>query len=166
MRFLTALSLACGALALATGPVQPLTDSFTVDGGESLNLKDAAVAQEINRRNEEVSPSELDKREGFLMKDLWLPDEANPANVVFAGVTISFIMASRYVMSRGRRVLQWYTQSMNFQYNGPQRVAVQALALGEKFFYSHLSDQGSASGNPNPDASTYSLSITPVNDEL
>ncbi|KAG5974708.1 hypothetical protein E4U13_000492 [Claviceps humidiphila] len=167
MRLLTLLSLACGALALATGPVQPLTDSLAVHGGESLNLKDAAVAQEITRRDEEVSSSELDKREGFLLKDLWLPDEPNPANVVFAGVTISFIMATRYVMRQGRRVKQWYTESMHFQNNGPNRVAVQAMALGEKFFYSRLGeDGGDASGNPNPRASTYSLSITPVNDEL
>ncbi|KAG6054235.1 hypothetical protein E4U32_007065 [Claviceps aff. humidiphila group G2b] len=166
MRLLTVLSLACGALALATGPVQPLTDSFTVDGGGSLNLKDAAVAQEITRRDEEVSSSKLDKRTGFLMENLILPNEANPQNVVYAGITISFIMATRYVMRQGRRVQQWYTESMYFQNNGAQRMAVQAVALGEKFFYSRLDSDGAASGNPDPKASTFSLSITPVNDEL
>ncbi|KAG6046624.1 hypothetical protein E4U39_001174 [Claviceps sp. Clav50 group G5] len=166
MRLLTALSLACGALALATGPVQPLTDSLTVSGGKSLNLRNAAVAQEITRRDEEVSSSELEKREGFLLKDLWLPNEPNPQNVVFAGVTISFIMATRFVMRQGRRVKQWYTESMHFQYHGDRRVAVQAMAAGEKFFYSHLSNEGGASGNPDPQASTYSLAIDVVNDEL
>ncbi|KAG5985919.1 hypothetical protein E4U52_000780 [Claviceps spartinae] len=169
MRLLTVLSLACGALSLATGPVQPLTDSFTVDGGESLKQESVIAISRvplITRRDEEVSSSKLDKRTGFVMENLILPNEANPQNVVYAGITISFIMATRYVMRQGRRVQQWYTESMYFQNNGAQRMAVQAVALGKKFFYSRLDSNGAASGNPDPKALTFSLSITPVNDEL
>ncbi|KAG5951158.1 hypothetical protein E4U58_001296 [Claviceps cyperi] len=167
MRLLTALSLACGALALATGPVQSLTDSLTVDDGDSpINLQNAAVVQEITRRDEKVSSSELEKREGFYLQDLWLPDEPYPKNVIYAGVTISFIMGVRYVMQQGKRIKQYYTQTMHFQYDGKQRVAVQAMAAGQKFFYSHLNNLESGSANPDPKASTYSLAITPIKDEL
>ncbi|KAG6042381.1 hypothetical protein E4U17_001370 [Claviceps sp. LM77 group G4] len=62
-------------------------------------------------------------------------------------------MTTRFVMGQGRRAKQWYTESMHFHYHGNRRVTVQAMAAGQKLFYSRWSDEGGASGNPDPKAS-------------
>ncbi|KAG5993624.1 hypothetical protein E4U52_001798 [Claviceps spartinae] len=168
MRILIALGFACGALAVAIGPVQSSKSSLTVDGKESTDLINAVTTHEITHQDEELSSSKLNKRvgRGIVINDLQIPRRPNPEPVILAGVTVSFIMASRYVRVKGTNILQYYVKNMSFHNQNAQRMAVQAIANGINFFSYHLSEQGIRVGNPPDGAQTFKLSIEPVDSEL
>ncbi|KAG6275372.1 hypothetical protein E4U47_000946 [Claviceps purpurea] len=156
MRVLIALGFACGALAVAIGPVQSSKDNRTVNGEGSPNLKNAVATHEITHQDEELSSSKLNKRvgRGVQLNDIQLPP----------GVTVSFIMASRYVRAQGTNILQYYVKNMSFHNQNAQRVAVQAIANGINFFSYRLGDQGIRAGTPPDGAATFMLVIEPVPD--
>ncbi|KAG6113121.1 hypothetical protein E4U13_003980 [Claviceps humidiphila] len=168
MRVLIALGFAYGALAIAIGPVQFSKSSLTVDGKESSDLIKAVVTHEIAHPDEELSSSKLNKRvgRGIVINDLQIPHRPNPEPVILAGVTVSFIMASRYVRVQGTNILQYYVKNMSFHNQNAQRVAVEPIANGINFFSYHLSDQGVRVGKPPDGAATFKLSIEPVDSEL
>ncbi|KAG6100137.1 hypothetical protein E4U30_005363 [Claviceps sp. LM220 group G6] len=168
MRILIALGFACGALAAAIGPVQSSKSSLTVDGKESTDLINAVTTHEITHQDEELSSSKLNKRvgRGVVINDLQIPRRPNPEPIILAGVTVSFIMASRYVRVQGTNILQYYVKNMSFHNQNAQRMAVEAIANGINFFSYHLSEQGFRVGNPPDGAQTFKLSIEPVDSEL
>ncbi|KAG6069235.1 hypothetical protein E4U32_002370 [Claviceps aff. humidiphila group G2b] len=168
MRIRIALGFACGALAVAIGPVQSSESSLTVDGKESTDLISAVTTHEITHQDEELSSSKLNKRvgRGIVINDLQIPRRPNPEPVILAGVTVSFIMASRYVRVQGTNILQYYVKNMSFHNQNAQRVAVEAIASGINFFSYHLSDQGIRVGKPPDGAETFKLSIEPLDSEL
>ncbi|KAG6023338.1 hypothetical protein E4U40_004039 [Claviceps sp. LM458 group G5] len=168
MRLLTALGFACGALAVATGPVQSSKDSLTVDGERLPDPKNDVTTHEISHQDEELSSSNLKKLvgRGSVLNDIQLPRRPNPEPVILAGVTVSFIMASRYVRVQGTNLLQYYVKNMSFHNQNAQRVAVEAIASGVNFFSYHLSDGGIRAGNPPDGAETFKLIVEPVNSEL
>ncbi|KAG6231887.1 hypothetical protein E4U26_006263 [Claviceps purpurea] len=156
MRILIALGFACGALAVAIGPVQYSKDNRTVNGEGSPNLKNAVATHEFTHQDEELSSSKMNKRvgRGVQLNDIQLPP----------GVTVSFIMASRYVRAQGTNILQYYVKNMSFHNQNAQRVAVQAIANGINFFSYRLGDQGIRAGTPPDGAATFMLVIEPVAD--
>ncbi|KAG6165125.1 hypothetical protein E4U24_002528 [Claviceps purpurea] len=166
MRILIALGFACGALAVAIGPVQSSKDNRTVNGEGSPNLKNAVATHEFTHQDEELSSSKLNKRvgRGVQLNDIQLPRRPNPEPVILAGVTVSFIMASRYVRAQGTNILQYYVKNMSFHNQNAQRVAVQAIANGINFFSYRLGDQGIRAGTPPDGAATFMLVIEPVAD--
>ncbi|KAG6109314.1 hypothetical protein E4U14_003276 [Claviceps sp. LM454 group G7] len=168
MRIFIALGFACGALAVAIGPVESSKSSLTVDDKESTDLINAVTTHEITHQDEELSSSKLNKRvgRGIVINDLQIPRRPNPEPVILAGVTVSFIMASRYVRVQGTNILQYYVKNMSFRNQNAQRMAVEAIANGINFFSYHLSEQGVRVGKPPDGAETFKLSIEPVDSEL
>ncbi|KAG6018802.1 hypothetical protein E4U40_007743 [Claviceps sp. LM458 group G5] len=125
MRLLTALVFASGVLSLATGPVQPLADA-------SLNPENAVVAAPdiITTRDETVPSSELDKRMNGNMASVFMPHAADAAAVVIAGVSVSFIMASRVIRRQGQDVTEWFVKQLRFHNTNPTNTVVQCVANG------------------------------------
>ncbi|KAG6113283.1 hypothetical protein E4U14_001760 [Claviceps sp. LM454 group G7] len=168
MRLLNALAFASGVFALATGPVQPLADQHTVQGDASLDLENAvAPASELTARDEIVSSSELEKREPGTSATVRFPHEANPSAVVIAGVSISFIMAYRYVVRQGTRVRDYYVSRIGYHNENAGRIAIQAVANGVQMLNQHIESERQGLMDPPAGADNFLLVVTPLsNDEL
>ncbi|KAG6113282.1 hypothetical protein E4U14_001759 [Claviceps sp. LM454 group G7] len=131
MRLLNALTFASGIVALATGPVQPRTDQQTVQGDASLNPEYSIIAApEITSRDEAVPSLELDKRMNGALATILMPTVADAAAVVIAGVSVSFIMASRVIRRQGQSVTEWFVKQLKIHNQNDSRTAVQ-LIIGE-----------------------------------
>ncbi|KAG6284267.1 hypothetical protein E4U45_001100, partial [Claviceps purpurea] len=101
MRLLTLLTFASGALALATGPVHRPADQQAVDGGASLSLEKAVLADhEISRHDEEASQSLEKRMNGITMRGIVLPKASAPAALLFNGLKITFSMGIHWVKSQ------------------------------------------------------------------
>ncbi|KAG5962686.1 hypothetical protein E4U58_003795 [Claviceps cyperi] len=170
MRILTALGFACGALAVAIGSVQSSKNSLTVDGEGSPDLKNAVATHEITHQDEELSSFKFDKRtlgRGAQLSGLQLPTKPNPEPLIIAGVTVTFIMATRWVRAQGTNLMQYYVKTMAFRNQNSQRIAIQAFANGANFLsFSTLGEQGVQSQTPPDGVQTFSLSVAPVHTEL
>ncbi|KAG5967438.1 hypothetical protein E4U56_000892 [Claviceps arundinis] len=139
MRLLTALAFASGVVALATGPVQPPTDQQTVQDDASLNLENAVVAaSEITSRDDTVPSLDLDKRMNGAMATILMPTVADAAAVVIAGVSVSFIMASRVIRRQGQSVTEWFVRQLRIHNQNPTTTVVQIVANGANFYDRHL----------------------------
>ncbi|KAG6062096.1 hypothetical protein E4U17_003546 [Claviceps sp. LM77 group G4] len=168
MRLLTTLTFALGALALATGPVKSTADQLAVHGDASVNLDDATAIEGITKRDEEASPSELDKRigGGTVMRDIPLPHIPNPAPIIIAGVTIIFNMAARWTVVNGNLNLDYYAKSVRFTNLSARRLVVEAIANGANIFFRHMSVGRIDTGTCPENAENLRLYISPALDEL
>ncbi|KAG6311349.1 hypothetical protein E4U22_002713 [Claviceps purpurea] len=167
MRFLTALTFASGALALATGPVQHPADQQTVQGDTSLNPENAVLATpEITPRDETVSSSEVEKRAPGIEANIPMPKGPSAASVTIAGITVSFIMAHRWIEVKGKNVVEYYVKHLLFRNETPGRIVVQAIANGLGFFTMRMSGGVQYSEDPPFGADTLKLVVRAVNDEL
>ncbi|KAG5951278.1 hypothetical protein E4U58_001213 [Claviceps cyperi] len=165
MRFLTLLTFACGALALATGPVHRPTNQQAVDGGASLSLENAALAaHEITRRDEEASRS-VEKR-GTVLNGLKFPTPSAPLDIVFAGLKIIYTMAGTWVKVNSNWVYQYHVETMKVINEQGERLAVQLIAAGHTFINAHLSQSQEAAGSPPAGAETFALVINDLHNEL
>ncbi|KAG6107935.1 hypothetical protein E4U13_006737 [Claviceps humidiphila] len=145
MRLLTALAFASGVLALATGPVQPLADRQTVQDDASLDPDNAVdLALELPPWDKVASSSELEKREPSTSATVRFPgpDEGDPSAVVIAGISITFIMAYRYVMRQGERVRDHYVMFISYHNQNAGRVAIQAVGNGVRMLDQHIERDG------------------------
>ncbi|KAG5956689.1 hypothetical protein E4U56_006435 [Claviceps arundinis] len=167
MRLLTLLPFACGALALATGPVRRPADQQAVDGDATVSLQNAVLADhEITQRDEKASQS-LEKRTGFSLKEIALPTESSPAAMVFAGIKITFTMALHWVkLVGGEWVYEPYVQAMHVVNEVNERLAVQIVAAGQTLLDTHMSALAEATANPQENAGFFDLFISEVNNEL
>ncbi|KAG6043992.1 hypothetical protein E4U17_000722 [Claviceps sp. LM77 group G4] len=128
MRLLNALAFASGVLSLATGPVQPLADV-------SLNSENAVVAApEITPQDETASSLALDKRMNGSMATIFMPHVADAAAVVIAGVSVSFIMASRIIRQQGVDVTEWFVKRLQFHNTNPSNTVVQCVVNGVNLY--------------------------------
>ncbi|KAG6054804.1 hypothetical protein E4U32_006686 [Claviceps aff. humidiphila group G2b] len=129
MRLLNALAFASGVVALATGPIQPLADQQTVQGDASPNNPENAViaASEITSGDEKVPSLELDKRMNGAMATILLPHVADAAPVIIAGVSVSFIMASRVIRRQGQSVTEWFVKHVKVHNQNNSRTMVQLI---------------------------------------
>ncbi|KAG5936131.1 hypothetical protein E4U60_002753 [Claviceps pazoutovae] len=135
MRLLTTLACASGVLALATGPVQPLADKQTVQVDASINPENAVVAApEITPRDETEPSLELDKRMNGSMATIFLPNVADAAAVVIAGVSVSFIMASRVIRRQGQDITEWFVKRLQFHNMNPTNTVVSCVANGVRLY--------------------------------
>ncbi|KAG6055444.1 hypothetical protein E4U32_006277 [Claviceps aff. humidiphila group G2b] len=175
MRLLNALAFASGVLALAIGPVQPLADQQTVQGDAtdaSLNLENAVVpvSDKLTPRDEIVSSSELEKREPGTSATVRFPggpNAANPSAVIIAGVSISFIMAYRYIERQGTRVRDYYVRRIGYHNENAGRIAIQAVANGVEMLNQHIESERQGLMDPPEGANNFLLVVTPLsNDEL
>ncbi|KAG6116254.1 hypothetical protein E4U13_002010 [Claviceps humidiphila] len=167
MRLLTTLALASGALALATGPVQPPADQQTVEGDALLNPDNAVLVTEITPRDETVSSSEVDKRMTGTQATVRMPRGPNdPTTVTIAGITITFIMAHRWVQRQSKNVAEFYVKHVLFANRNPARMAVQAIANGLTFFNMRMAQNVQSSDDPPMGADTFKLVVSAVSDEL
>ncbi|KAG5938162.1 hypothetical protein E4U59_003976 [Claviceps monticola] len=132
MRLLTTLACASGVLALATGPVQPLADQQTVQIDASINPENAVVAasDSITPRDETEPSLELDKRMNGSMATIFLPTVADAAAIVIAGVSVSFIMASRVIRRQGQDVTEWFVKRLKFHNTNRTNTVVSCIANG------------------------------------
>ncbi|KAG6221165.1 hypothetical protein E4U25_000254 [Claviceps purpurea] len=129
MRLLTALAFASGVSALATGPVQPLADQQTVQVDASINPENAVVAApELTPKDETETSLELDKRMNGSMATIFMPQVADAAAVVIAGVSVSFIMASRVIRRQGQDITEWFVKRLQFHNTNPTNTVVQCVA--------------------------------------
>ncbi|KAG6092567.1 hypothetical protein E4U30_001744 [Claviceps sp. LM220 group G6] len=140
MRLLNALTFASGIVALATGPVQPRTDQQTVQGDASLNPENAVIAasDKITSRDDTVPSLDLDKRMNGAMATILMPQVADAAAVVIAGVSVSFIMASRVIRRQGQSVTEWFVRQLRIHNQNPTTTVVQIVANGANFYDRHM----------------------------
>ncbi|KAG5919630.1 hypothetical protein E4U61_000725 [Claviceps capensis] len=170
MRFLTALTFASGALALATGPVQHPADQQTVQGDALLNPDNAVLTTPgITPQDETVSSSEVEKRNPGTSASVRLPtamgNSARP--ITIAGITISFVMAKRWVQRNGEEVLEYFVKHVLFCNRNPTRMIVQASANGLNFFNMRMAaNVQSYDEDPPTGANFFELVVRPSNDEL
>ncbi|KAG5913265.1 hypothetical protein E4U61_007146 [Claviceps capensis] len=137
MRLLTTLACASGVLALATGPVQPLADQQTVQVDASIKPENAVVAASDSRitpRDETEPSSELDKRMNGSMATIFLPTVADAAAILIAGVSVSFIMASRVIRRQGQDVTEWFVKRLQFHNTNPTNTFVACVANGVNLY--------------------------------
>ncbi|KAG6099735.1 hypothetical protein E4U30_001745 [Claviceps sp. LM220 group G6] len=170
MRLLTALAFASGVLALVTGPVQPLADQQTVQDDASLNLENAVVPpSELTARDEIVSSSELEKREPSTSATVRFPgpNEDDPSAVVIAGISITFIMAYRYVVRQGQSVRDYYVMFISYHNQNAGRVAIQAVGNGVRMLDRHIEREGRGLMVPPAGANNFLLVVRRLfNNEL
>ncbi|KAG6023348.1 hypothetical protein E4U19_004442 [Claviceps sp. Clav32 group G5] len=165
MRLLTLLTSACGALALATGPVHRPTDQQAVDGGASLSLENSALAaHEITRRDEKASLS-VDKR-NTIFNGLKLPTVASPQSVVVYGIKIIYTMVGNWVKVNREYIYQYTVQSIKVINELEERMAVSLVSAGQTFIEAHLSQAQESTGSPPSGAETFALIIRDLHDEL
>ncbi|KAG6280628.1 hypothetical protein E4U46_000504 [Claviceps purpurea] len=139
MRLLTALAFASGVSALATGPVQPLADQQTVQVDASINPENAVVAApELTPKDETETSLELDKRMNGSMATIFMPQVADAAAVVIAGVSVSFIMASRVIRRQGQDITEWFVKRMKFHNMNPTTTFVQCVAANMGLFQGEM----------------------------
>ncbi|KAG6124602.1 hypothetical protein E4U12_008061 [Claviceps purpurea] len=170
MRLLTALTFASGALALATGPVHDPADQQTVQGDALLNPENAVLATpEITSRDETASSAELsevEKRAPGTQASVRMPKGPSAASVTIAGITVSFIMAHRWIERQGKNVAEYYVKHMTFRNENNARTIVEATANGLKFFTMRMAENVQYSEDPPFGADFFKLVVRPVNDEL
>ncbi|KAG5963892.1 hypothetical protein E4U56_002536 [Claviceps arundinis] len=133
MRLLNALTFASGVAAMATGSVQLLTDQQIDQDDASLNPENAVAvvaAPEITSRDDTVPSLELDKRMNGAIATILMPTVADAAAVVIAGVSVSFIMASRVIRRQGQSVTEWFVKQLKIHNQNDSRTVVQ-LVIGE-----------------------------------
>ncbi|KAG6161861.1 hypothetical protein E4U36_006839 [Claviceps purpurea] len=168
MRLLTLLTLASGALALATGPVHRSADQQAVDDDASLNLEKAVLADhEITRHDEEASQS-LEKRvNGITMKGIGLPRTGAPKAMIFNGLKITFNMGLHWVKTEaGEGVYEYYVQSMHLLNQLNRRISVQIVAAGQTFLREHMQQLGEGDATPPETAKTFDIFINELHTEL
>ncbi|KAG5953487.1 hypothetical protein E4U58_000365 [Claviceps cyperi] len=168
MRLLTLLTLASGALALATGPVHRSADQQAVEDGASLPLENAALADhEITRRDEEALQSLERRGYGASMQGLMLPREQSPKDLVISGVRFTFTMALHWVKTQaGAWVYDYYVKSIHAFNELNREVVLQIAAAGQKVLSQHISQLGSADANLPEAAQTFDVYITESRTEL
>ncbi|KAG5994481.1 hypothetical protein E4U52_001103 [Claviceps spartinae] len=167
MRLLTILTSACGALALATGPVHRPTDQQAVDGSASLSLEHAALepleVHDFTRRDEKALS--VGKR-NTILNGLKLPTTASPASVVLFGVKIIYNMAGHFVKEGKEYIYHYFVQSMQVINELEERMAVEITAAGQTIIDAHLSQSQSATGTVPAGAQTFALVLRDLNNEL
>ncbi|KAG6084503.1 hypothetical protein E4U16_001632 [Claviceps sp. LM84 group G4] len=170
MRLHTTLAFVSGALALATGPlVQHPSDQQTVQGDTSFNAEDTVlVTSEITSRDETVSSSEVEKRMPGTEATVRMPQAPGPGAtpITIAGITITFIMAKRWIQRNGEEVLEHYVKHLLFRNQNPGRMAVEAIANGLKFFSMHMAQNVQSTDDPPTGADYFKLTVEALGDEL
>ncbi|KAG6066601.1 hypothetical protein E4U32_005664 [Claviceps aff. humidiphila group G2b] len=168
MRLLTALALASGALALATGPVQHPADHQTVEGDALLNPENAVLATEITTRDETVSSSEVDKRMPGVQASIRIPrGPADPTTVTIAGITVTFIVAQRWIKKAGKGIMEFSVKSVTFANDNAGKKVVQAVAKGATFFSMRMARNVQRFADvPSQGPDAFTLIVTAVDDEL
>ncbi|KAG6293955.1 hypothetical protein E4U09_002801 [Claviceps aff. purpurea] len=159
MRLLTLLPFACGALALATGPVRLPADH---------NLENAVLADHgITRRDEEASQPLEKRMNGITLRDIALPTESSPAAMIFAGVKITFTMALHWVkLVTGEWVWEHYVKSMHVANEINRLLSVQIVAAGNTLLAAHMSALAESTVNPPERAGFFDVFIEEVHTEL
>ncbi|KAG5931354.1 hypothetical protein E4U59_000401 [Claviceps monticola] len=168
MRLLTLLTFACGALALATGPVHRPADQQAVDGDASLHLEKAVLAdQEITRHDEEASQSLEQRANGISLRGIKFPTTGSPKAMFIAGVKITFTMALHWVKTEGGKwVYEYYVKSMKVANEVNRRLSVEMVAVGGAFLDAHLNQMGERTVTPPAGAETFGLYISELHGEL
>ncbi|KAG6064468.1 hypothetical protein E4U32_000215 [Claviceps aff. humidiphila group G2b] len=164
MRLLTILTSACGALALATGPVHRPTDQQAVDSSAPLSLEHAALeVHDFTRRDEKALS--VGKR-NTILNGLKLPTTASPASVALMGVKIIYNMAGHFVKEGSRYLYHYYVESMQVINELEERMVVEITAAGQTVIDAHLSQSQSATGTVPAGAQTFALVLRELNNEL
>ncbi|KAG6163053.1 hypothetical protein E4U11_002170 [Claviceps purpurea] len=168
MRLLTLLTFACGALALATGPVHRPADQQAVDGDASLNLEKAVLAdQEITGHDEEASQSLEKRMNGIAVNGVAFPRTAAPKSMLVAGVKITFTMALHWIKTEsGKWVYEYYVQSLKVANEINRRLSVEMTSVGGTFLNAHLNQLGERTATPPENAETFGLFINELHTEL
>ncbi|KAG5983258.1 hypothetical protein E4U55_000401 [Claviceps digitariae] len=126
MRLLNILALACGALAMVTPEVEPRN---LVAIREDTEICPSLKNRGMDERDEDAL-SHLDKRvqASGLLK---IPIPAGgPTDITqkLIGLTVTFVMASRWVQQGKRNVLQYYVRALRFANLNNGKVWLQAVA--------------------------------------
>ncbi|KAG5974400.1 hypothetical protein E4U56_004727 [Claviceps arundinis] len=167
MRFLTVLALASGAFALATGPVQHPADQQTVEGDALLNPDNAVLVTEITPRDETVPSSEVDKRMPGVQASVRIPrGPSDPTTVTIAGITVTFLVAQRWIKKAGKGIMEFSVKSVTFGNDNAGKKIVQAIANGVSFFSMRMAENVQRSDDAPAGADAFTLIVTPVTDEL
>ncbi|KAG5928043.1 hypothetical protein E4U60_007879 [Claviceps pazoutovae] len=168
MRLLTLLTFACGALALATGPVHRPADQQAVDGDAPLNLEKAVLAdQEIPRHDEEASQSLEQRANGIAVDGLRFPKTATPGAMIIAGVKITFTMAFHWIKTEGgKRVFEYYVESLKVVNEVNRRLSVEMTSAGKMILNAHMNQLGETTATPPENAETFGLFISELHGEL
>ncbi|KAG6124681.1 hypothetical protein E4U35_004405 [Claviceps purpurea] len=166
MRLLTLLPFACGALALATGPVRLPADQRAVDGGATVNLEDAVLADHESTRQDEEASQSLEKRmNGITMPGIVLPKTSAPAALLFNGLKITFSMGIHWVKSQaGEWVYEHYVQSMHLLNELNRRISVQIIAAGQTLLAKHMNQLGEGDATLPEGTQTFDLYINELHD--
>ncbi|KAG5974399.1 hypothetical protein E4U56_004726 [Claviceps arundinis] len=170
MRLLTTLAFISGALALATrSPVQHLSDIQTVQDDTSFNAEDTVlVIPEITSRDETMSSSKVEKRMPGTEATVRMPTAPGPGStpITIAGITITFVMAKRWVVRNGVEVFEDFVEHVLFRNGNGARMVVEAVANGIKFFSMHMAAGVQSTDELPIGAEHFKLTVQPVSNEL
>ncbi|KAG6116904.1 hypothetical protein E4U14_008278 [Claviceps sp. LM454 group G7] len=173
MRLLTTLAFVSAALALVTGPpVQRPSDQQTVQGDTLLYPENAVLetdsGRRITSRDETVSSSEVEKRMPGTQATVRMPKEPGPGStpITIAGITITFVMAKRWIQRNGEEVLENFVKHVLFTNRNPARMAVEAVANGITFFSMHMAQNVQSTDDLPIGADSFKLVVQPLGDEL
>ncbi|KAG6066600.1 hypothetical protein E4U32_005663 [Claviceps aff. humidiphila group G2b] len=173
MRLLTTLAFVSAALALVTGPpVQRPSDQQTVQGDTLLYPENAVLetdsGRRITSRDETVSSSEVEKRMPGTQATVRMPKEPGPGStpITIAGITITFIMAKRWIQRNGEEVLENFVKHVLFTNRNPARMAVEAVANGITFFSMHMAQNVQSTDDLPIGADYFKITVQPLGDEL
>ncbi|KAG6046382.1 hypothetical protein E4U17_007907 [Claviceps sp. LM77 group G4] len=165
MRLLTLLISACGALALATGPVHRPTDQQAVDDGASLSLENSALASHEITRRDEKAPLSVHKRNS-IFNGIKLPTIASPQSFAVYGIKIVYTMVGNWVKVNRDYIYQYTVESIKVINELEERMSVSLVSAGHTFIDAHLSQAQEATGNPPSGAETFALIIRDLHGEL
>ncbi|KAG6007677.1 hypothetical protein E4U21_005637 [Claviceps maximensis] len=169
MRLLSVLAFACGALSLATGSVEPRAEQPAVKDTVQHGVENAALAApEIAKPGQEEASSDLAKRVigGAGLTGIPFPVVGNPVPMVVLGVTVTFVMGSRWVREGSRNVVKYFVKSVGIGNGSGKRIYVQAVASGTRFLARSISATSRIYDDPPEGATTFDLYVDGLQDEL
>ncbi|KAG6095640.1 hypothetical protein E4U30_002163, partial [Claviceps sp. LM220 group G6] len=97
-----------------------------------------------------------------------MPKEPGPGStpITIAGITITFIMAKRWIQRNGEEVLENFIKHVLFTNRNPARMAVEAVANGITFFSMHMAQNVQSTDDLPIGADYFKLVVQPLGDEL
>ncbi|KAG6041436.1 hypothetical protein E4U41_004286 [Claviceps citrina] len=166
MRFINMLAFACGAVALATGPVSPAADRSAPEAS-LFELEHAALqAEGIGGRDTQAISSDVEKRGiGLKVDNILFAIGERDRQIKLMGVTVLFVSTYRWVKQGTRNVYQ-RTKKMQFINETGKPAIIKAIANGVEFFSQRMGVSALRTEDQPLNADTFTLVVTSIDDEL
>ncbi|KAG5987354.1 hypothetical protein E4U52_007674 [Claviceps spartinae] len=91
---------------------------------------------------------------------------ADPTTVTIAGITVTFIVAQRWIKKAGKGILEFSVKSVAFANDNAGKKIVQAVANGVTFFSMRMAENVQRYDDAPTGADAFTLIVTAVDNEL